>query len=189
MKLFKTPEFENDSYMIQLSASDELADVPSEDLEYFEAKLKAFHDRSIDKHQFKKFKDSRGSFASYDDATNMAGTVYTYTCEPKNRTSYEFMLAYSRRHRHTSRRCAINFADTFIDYINPRKNTSCLNSIHYHMDNVTIYFRASDVKHELLIDLKLIKQFFIDPVGEFKTITVIASTSQNIIYNFNHLIK
>lgn len=182
MVVYKEPKFENDSYMFVIDLQkDEFAmfDNNIYSLEYIDTKFNAFETKNISK---KPFKDMvlRPSLSELHKLQNVEGSIYTFTCQGKNKLDYNHIIKYCKKFHKTSRRCAINFADTLYDYLDGRKNTSCLNSIHFCGDNVTLYFRASDIKNELLLDLKLIKCFFIDPVGNFKTLTVMSSTAQNI---------
>lgn len=189
MVIYKKPAFEDDSYMFVIDLeNDELSDVPFEDVGYFDEKHKAFTDKNICKLPFLKFAN-RPSFASLDYSEDISGTIYTSTCERKNRLDLDHIIKLCRLNHVKSRRCAINFADTLADYADNTKNTSCLNSIHFHKDNVTVYFRASDIENELLIDLHLIYDFFIKPVGKFKTLTVMSSTAQRVNTNLINLIK
>jgi hypothetical protein len=181
MIIYKEPQFENDSYMFVIDLEkDTLASITVDagSLDYVGAKYKAFATKDISKKPFEKF--LRPSLAGLDDVENIEGTIYTHTCQSKNKLDYNHIIKFCKKFHKTSRRCAINFADTLHDYLNNSKNTSCLNSIHFYQNNVTVYFRASDVKNELLIDLHMIMDFFIRPVGNFKTLTVMSSTAQNV---------
>lgn len=191
MKVYKFPTFEDDSYMFVLEQGDELIEISLFDLDYYNVKREAFTMRDNRKSNFSDFSDfvRKPSMRMFDQVEDLSGTIYTYTCEEKNNMSYREIISAVKENYSKSRRCNINFADTLLDYLDSTYNTSCLNAIHYYKDNVTLYFRASDIKNELLIDLYLIKEFFIDPVGKFKTITVVASTAQNIEYELELLIK
>lgn len=188
MIVYKEPKFENDSFMMVIEENDLFALVGMDDVPYFAAKDLMFDNKYVQKHFLKKFAD-RPSLRDFESIDDLRGTVYTHTCEGKNRLDYKHIIKYCKRYYKQSRRCAINFADTLSDYLLTNKNTSCLNSIHYCGDNVTLYFRASDIKNELLIDLHLIHSYFIKPVGNFKTITVFASTAQNIETKLSTLIQ
>ena len=192
MIVYKEPKFENDSYMFVLNIEDELTSIDHSDndfmIAYKEEKYIAFSKKGINKERLKDFK-CLPSLGNFDNISDLAGTIYTHTCEGKNKLDYNHIIKFCKKFHKTSRRCAVNFADTLSDYLNPNKNTSCLNSIHYCGDNVTLYFRASDIKNELLLDLHLIIDFFIKPVGNFKTITVIASTAQNVETKLSTLIQ
>lgn len=192
MKIYKNPEFENDSYMfvIDLKKDEFELSRPSGNYtyEYIEAKIKAFENKSKSKKAFEAFND-RPSFANFDNVEDLSGTIYTYTCQNKNKLDYAHIIRYCKHFKDRHRRCVVNFADTLHDYLSPHKDTSCLNSIHYYKDNVTVYFRASDIKNELLLDLYLINRFFIEPVGKFKTLTVMSSTAQNVGTKLSTLIR
>lgn len=191
MVIYKQPQFENDSYMFVVDLDRDLLSPLPDDVYksgYANAKQKAFRSKDISKDLFEEFK-SRPSFRNFDDIYDLAGTIYTHTCESKNKLDYNHIIKFCKRYHKTSRRCAINFADTLYDYLHTSKNTSCLNSIHYYNDNVTLYFRASDIENELLLDLYLIIEFFIRPVGNFKTMTVMCSTAQNVHCKLSTLIQ
>lgn len=189
MVIFKGPQFEDDSCMFVIDLQHEsLSMLPKEEysLEYINTKYRAFAEKDISKDNFEKFSD-RLSLRDIHKCADVAGSIYTYTCEGKNGYSYKHILELCRGSYKRTRRCAITFADPLHDYLDNSKNTSCLNSIHYYKDNVTVYFRASDLKNELLLDLHMIYDFFIQPVGSFKTLTVMCSTAQNIHFNLKTL--
>lgn len=191
MIVYKEPKFENDSYMFVIDLqNDELAALDDKiyPFDYVEAKVNAFKTKDISKRSFEMF-SYRPSLVDVDSLPDLAGSVYTHTCEGKNKLDYNHIIKYCKKFHKKSRRCAINFADTLFDYLDGKKNTSCLNSIHFCGDNVTLYFRASDIKNELLLDLRLIKIFFIHPVGNFKTLTVMSSTAQNVETKLSTLIQ
>lgn len=190
MKIYKEPKFENDSYMFVIDTeTDELELIPEKDQKYFANKYSMFQHKITSKRLMEPFVEGRPSLSAMHIQKDLSGSVYTYTCQSKNKLDYNHIIKYCKRFHKMSRRCAINFADTLHDYLQRDVNTSCLNSIHFCNDNVTLYFRASDIKNELLIDLHLINEFFIKPVGNFKTITVIASTAQNIETKLSTLIQ
>jgi hypothetical protein len=191
MVVYKQPQFENDSYMFVIDLEKDLLadlDMSVYPYEYVYNKEKAFTKKDIRKCNFSNFQN-RPSFKNFSEISDLSGTIYTYTCEGKNLLDYSHIIKFCKQHHNTSRRCAVNFADTLWDYLNPTKNTSCLNSIHYYKDNVTLYFRASDMQNELLLDLHLIIKFFIEPVGAFKTLTVMCSTAQNVDTKLSTLIQ
>jgi len=189
MYIIKQPKFEDDSYYFVLGSNDRLNDV--EDPTYLEAKQNAFLELDIstagmEGHLY------RTSFGVCED---LRGSIYTKSVELKNSGMYykEIMdiCKWSKDH---NRRCVVRLADSFTDYqaINGHVSTSCLNIMHFYKNRATLFFRASDIENELLYDLHLIREFFIDRV--FKTdevfeIHVIASTAQNINMNLNDLIK
>lgn len=191
MKVYKEPKFENDSYMFVIDLENDLLAILNRSiypLEYIEAKYKAFDKKNISRKPFENF-TNRPSLRGYSSMVNLEGSIYTYTCQSKNKLDYNHIIKFCKKFHKTSRRCAVNFADTLHDYLDNTKNTSCLNSIHYYKDNVTLYFRASDIKNELLLDLYTIIDFFIKPVGDFKTLTVMCSTAQNVEVKLSTLIQ
>lgn len=182
MVIYKDPKFENDSYMFVIDLEkDTLATLDDEiyPFDYVNAKVYAFKVKNTSKKPFRNFTD-RPSLREFKTLPDLEGSIYTFTCQSKNKLDYNHIIKYCKKFHKTSRRCAINFADTLYDYLDGKKNTSCLNSIHFCGDNVTLYFRASDIKNELLLDLYMINDFFIKPVGNFKTLTIMSSTAQNI---------
>lgn len=180
MHIIKEPLYEDDSYYFILERHDQMAAV--KDKKYLKRKRLAFKTRNIDKYMFEDFQD-RPSLRELGLNHNLSGTIYTHSAEVKNRMPLEDMFDTISKIKHVSRRCVIRLADSFDDYMDDSINTSCLNIIHYSEDEVKLFFRASDMKNELLYDILLIKEFFIDPVYTRRSprIHVIASTAQNII--------
>lgn len=181
MHIIKQAEYEDDSYYFIIDRFDRLAKVKNKG--YLRAKRNAFKNRDISiSDEMLKYKD-RPSFHSLALESDLSGTIYTHSAEQKNRMCLDDMLETIVREKNTSRRCVIRLADTFFDYMNGVTNTSCLNIIHYTENDVKLFFRASDMRFELLYDILLIKEFFIDPVYKKQQprIHVIASTAQNII--------
>lgn len=178
MKIVKTPEFENDSYYIIVEKHDEI--VHNTDC-YLNDKRKAFLEHDVSKSSLEKY-FCRSSFTGVDSQRDLSGTIYTRTSELKNNMKYKEMLQTVIENKDNSRRCVIVIADTLKDYMDNSLNTSCLNIIHYFENTVKLFFRASDMKNELLYDIHLIREFFIDPVFfNDPEIHIIASTAQNII--------
>lgn len=191
MKIYKAPEFENDSYMFVIEVKKDILSALDESIypsSYVNAKYNAFTRKGINKSRLEQFTD-RPSLSNFDNIDDLSGTIYTYTCQGKNKLDYNHIIKYCKHFKNKHRRCVVNFADTLHDYLSPHKDTSCLNSIHFYKDNVTLYFRASDIKNELLLDLRMIIDFFIEPVGNFNTITVMSSTAQNVDTKLETLIQ
>ena len=189
MTIYKKPAFEDDSYAFVIDLqNDKLREISLFEIDYYTAKFEAFTKKDISKKNFTDYVN-RPSFRNFDLVDALRGTIYTHTCEAKNKFDYEHILKIVKANYKTSRRCAVNFADTLFDYMRDYFDTSCLNSIHYYKDNVTLYFRASDIENELLIDLHLIYEFFIKPVGSFKTLTVFSSTAQNVNCKLENLLS
>lgn len=191
MIIFKEPKFENDSYMFVIDLEKDsfvMLHNRTYPFDYVRAKYTAFKMKNISKDPFESFTD-RPSLREFETLSDLEGSIYTFTCQSKNKLDYNHIIKYCKKFHKTSRRCAINFADTLFDYLDGKKNTSCLNSIHYYKDNVTLYFRASDIENELLLDLYMINDFFIKPVGNFKTLTVMCSTAQNVETKLTTLIQ
>ncbi len=85
-----------------------------------------------------------------------------------------------------SRRAIITMADKLIDYersITENNDVSCLSSIHYNKNSVSLFFRASDLKNELYIDIVTIFDFFIKPIYSIDVdINFFISSCQNYSY-------
>lgn len=189
MRIFKTPFKENDNYYFIIEKHDTLRDVDKYSKAYMMRKRIAFRLKDKGKNQFKGYLE-RPSFSGHNLMFDFSGSIYTYSAEKKNEMPLEDMYKIIRRHKDISRRCVIRMADSLKDYLDVKVNTSCLNIIHYYEDKVTLFFRASDMRNELLIDLHLIEEFFIAPVylNQPYEIHVMASTAQNVI-PLNTLIK
>lgn len=180
MKIYRTPWHENDGYYFAIEPFDSLA--PPLESDYYWQKRHMFLERLSDKKYMENFLD-RSSFTGHQRWKDIEGSVYTLSAIHKNGMTISGMAEEIRERKNKSRRCVIRLADPFCDYMDDDINTSCLNIIHFFDKKVTLFFRASDMRYELLIDLHLIKEFFIDPVfiEEKYTIEVIASTAQNIV--------
>lgn len=182
MIVYKYPQEENDSYYFVLEKKDRLKSRIKGSF-YLKWKDRAFKSKIIEKDFMQGFFTSRNSFPNVDIQPNIKGTIYTYSCGVKNDMSYDEIINYAIINKNESRRCLVNMADTFKDYLDDTVNTSCLISIHYMEDKVSLTFRASDIALELLVDMILIKRYFIDPVyvNNRPDIHVFAYTSQNIV--------
>lgn len=192
MYIIKQPKFEDDSYYFVLNSGDELADVVVDG--YLQAKRQAWLECDPGKSTMGIYLD-RPSFGA-DRAPDIRGSVYTKSIEDKNDgMHYKRVMELCRHLKSANRRCVVRLADSFGDYQDFNRvavSTSCLNIMHFYKDRVTLFFRASDIRNELLYDLHLIREFFIDNVfnvKEYFEIHVIASTAQNTDMNLNNLIK
>lgn len=189
MYIIKQPKFEDDAYYFVLRSSDVLVDVA--DPGYLQAKREAWLECDPSKMRMEPYLQ-RKSFGSML-APDIRGSVYTKSIEDKNGGQhYKEIMHQIKWNKDLNRRCVVRLADSFADYQNTETpvSTSCLNIMHFYKDRATLFFRASDIEHELLYDLHLIREFFIDNVfSESFEIHVIASTAQNINFNLNNLIK
>jgi hypothetical protein len=194
MIVYKKPEFNGDSYYFVIERGDkiekknraygtsELCEIlkPKSKL-YLEDKREAFRNFDISLEALSNHYD-RPSMAACVGNHNLAGTIYTATAQEKNKMNYAELLHYARTHKDISRRCVITIADPMLWYMSNTLNTSCLNIIHYYRNTVKLFFRASDMRYELYYDIRLVKEFFIDPVFSSQPeIHVMASTAQNIV--------
>jgi len=195
MKIIKEPEYTEDSYYFILEKHDELR---QDNVAYLRSGLDLLLKQKSDlylqkkRELFRTFEITLGAMSDFYDRPsmymcssqhNLVGTIYTASACLKNNMHYEQMMFAVRENKNHSRRCVIRLADPLSSYMDSSVNTSCLNIIHYYKDTVKLFFRASDMKYELFYDLKLIKEFFIDPVfsNTQVEIHVISSTAQNII--------
>ena len=180
MHIYKTPWKEDNNFYFVIEPKDTLV-APVED-NYYQQKRMLFRKKMDCKSYLEEFSD-RPSLRGVDAWGNIRGSVYTLSAIDKNQTSFDTMIDMIKERKDVSRRCVIRLADSFSDYMDDNINTSCLNIIHFYKDKVNLFFRASDMRYELLIDLHLIKEFFIDPVYGEKPyyIHVSAATAQNII--------
>lgn len=177
MIVYKKPIFEDDSYYFVLENKDELRESSGE---YLFLKRIAFAREDVSKESLAKFFDLP-SFTGVKNHVNLMGTIYTASAGYKNDLPYVDIIRTVKENKDKSRRCVVRLADSLRDYMCEFTNTSCLNIIHYYKDSVKLFFRASDMENELLYDLQLIKEFFVDPVYDVTPdIHVIASTAQKI---------
>jgi len=191
--IIKIPLCENDSAFISIDSVyiNILKDKIYKD-EYYIIKDRKFTDKDVSSDGFEQFTD-RLSLRSLPDF--LEGTIYTYTCDKKNGKSYaSIMRSVIKMLENGSRRALVTIADRFIDYENSEMNSdmdvSCLSSIHYMIGKVTLFFRASDIENELLIDLVTIYDHFVKPVYKESNVVVdvMISTCQNI-NNFKKIIE
>lgn len=141
------------------------------DTEYLLQKLEAFRFKTVNPEDIKlKNKEVHGINA-----------VYTRAAEIKNLMAYEEMIRRVTCNNHRSNDCVINFADTFADYIDMRKDTSELNIIHYMKNRVTLFFHSID-SEELIYTLIALDAYFIQPVycETRPTINVVVSSLRNV---------
>lgn len=188
MDIIKRPEFEDDSYYFVLKSDEQLARV--QDMSYLRAKRRSWAELDCTKMSMQ---DHLGR-ESFGAGPDIKGSVYTHTIEEKNGMYWKSIMHHVRWHKDLNRRCVVRLADSFVDYqgIGGEVSTSCLNIIHFYKDKVVLFFRASDIENELLVDLVLIRDFFINRVwdkDEDFEIHVIASTAQGVDYKLENLIK
>jgi hypothetical protein len=178
--IIKSPGYKDDSYYFIIPGHEDFGVMIEKlDLNYVSEKMNAFRDKDIDNANFIRFKE-RPSLRNIEYKMDLRGSIYTHACEQKNGMVYDDLIAEVKKEKNRSRRCVVNMADKLVNYTNPFIDTSCLNIIHYSNNIVKLFFRASDVKNELLTDLLTIKKYFIDPVYDTNPeIHVIASTAQN----------
>lgn len=141
------------------------------DTEYLSKKLESFRFKTVDPE----------AIMHNNSEVHGINAVYTRAAEIKNLMAYEEMIRRVTYNNHRSNDCVINFADTFADYIDMRKDTSELNIIHYMKNRVTLFFHSID-SEELIYTLIALVAYFIKPVylEARPTINVVVSSLRNV---------
>ena len=192
------PEFENDSYLFRMRNVKLNINNPKFknflkcyiNYEYYTLKRNKFAAKDITRNGFEKFED-RPSLRS--SIQFLHGTIYTYAMERLNGIPYHVAIDNIKDMvKLKSRKCTLRFAEPIFRYheaeIFRDIDVTCLNLIHYFEDKVTLVFRASDIKNELIVDLLTIYEFFIAPIYNYEIdIEVYAITAQNIDHYFKVL--
>ena len=184
-RVLKYPECENDSAFVSLD-SDYISVIREsiKDDDYYLVKNRKFLEKNLDGIDFEPFAHSRPSLRNMSNF--LEGSIYTYTCEKKNGMCYEAILDNVRTMiSKNSRRAFITISDRFLDYRNSEIikgiDVSCLSGIHYTKDKITLFFRASDIKNELLIDIVTVYDYFIREIYGNRNVKIelMISTCQN----------
>lgn len=184
-RVLKYPEYENDSAFISID-SDYVSNIRElvKDDNYYSVKNRKFLEKNLDSIDFEQFVKDRPSLRNMSEF--LEGSIYTYTCEKKNGICYESILDNVRTMiSKNSRRAFVTISDRFLDYRNSEiikdLDVSCLSGIHYMKDKVTLFFRASDIKNELFVDIVTIYDHFIREIygNENIKIELMISTCQN----------
>lgn len=187
-EIIKQPEFENDSMLISFNSYsiDSLRNYLIND-EYYELKDEKFYLKDIISKGFERFIDKKPSLRNLSDY--LEGTIYTFSCQKKNGMSYERIIkTIIDMLKVGSRRVYLNMSDRLEDYYNSidkKIDVSCLTGIHYKENRVSLFFRASDIENELIVDIVTIYDHFLKPVYGLKNnikIELFASTCQNYSY-------
>lgn len=191
--IYKNPEFENDSYLIQLiNFKSNKNPLNSKDI-YLRTKAEKFLLQNISKEGLEKCVldrdgNERLSLRNLSKIDDLRGTIYTNVVKEENFIEFKSLVYMIKEMlERNSRKCVLRFANSFINYhlgeFNNR-DVTCLNLIHYYNpNNVRLVFRASDIKNELFYDIVLIYEFFIKPIFENEVnIEIYSSTGQNINY-------
>lgn len=195
MKILKAPTCENDSAMVSIDFNSilNLKYYISED-PYYRMKNFKFHVKDITSEGFQDFSMDRPSLRGMSKF--IEGTIYTYACQGKNGMPYEKLLDTVRELLSiSSRRAFVTMSDRLEDYkssINGGIDVSCLTGIHYKEDKVSLFFRASDLRNEFVIDMVTIYDYFVGPVYPLQVqekleIEVFISSCQN--YDFINKLK
>lgn len=190
-RIIKRPEFENDSMLLSFNSNSikSLRESLIED-EYYELKDEKFYCKDVNSRGFEKFVKNRPSLAKM--AKYLEGTVYTFSCQKKNGMSYERILDTIKSMLIlNSRRVFLTMSDRLEDYnnsIDKDLDVSCMTGIHYKHNSVSLMFRASDIKNELIVDIVTVYDYFIRPIYGFDcnvNIEIFASSCQN----YSHINK
>lgn len=188
VEILKFPQYENDSYLIRLSAfflSDALIKKMLKD-DYIYLKYEKFKNKDISTQGFEKF-SNRPSLSNISSLDDVSGSIYTYKVGVENNKSYEHILndiKYRFIKHPNTRRMMVRIANDFSEYdqsVEYAKDVSCLNLIHYLKNEAKLVFRASDIQNELIADIITIYDFFLKPIYNVPiNIEIFASTAQNI---------
>ena len=187
--VFKKPLAENDSYLIKLIKMD-LEDSKLNELllkdEYLHTKYLKFADLDISKDGFEKFSD-RPSLRNLNEIVKLDHSIYTFAVKRNNMEYTSALKGVKEMLEKGSRRAILRFLNPFDEYFLSEDfktiDVSCLAYIQYMKDQVSIIFRASDIKHELFVDIITLYRFFIKTVYlEPINIEIFASTAQNCSY-------
>jgi len=200
IEILKTPEFENDDYLIKIKdfsiTPKSLNDAMYED-EYLSYKCTAFSLEQISKSQFMKFKN-RPSLRNYEHIPDLRGSIYTRKALIENNVGSlkELHFKIKQMLMKKSRRAIVRIANSLNEYYDSElsfpMDTSCLNLIHYLPNNrIRLVFRASDIKNELYYDAVTIYQYLLKPIYVSFDLTIYSSTAQNIdgLNNFSRKIE
>jgi hypothetical protein len=184
--VFKEPEYENDSSYFRINTQyvEKIRDTIRLD-EYYTVKDRMFREKDVDNSNLIRFRDEKPSLRNMPRF--LEGTVYTFTCEKKNGKSYENIVETVKSMlSEGSRRALVTISDRLLDYEMSTKDSSvdvsCLSTIHYKKDSVSLFFRASDVENELTTDIVTIYDYFVLPVYEGRSIEIdiFTSSCQNV---------
>ena len=187
--VFKKPLAENDSYLIKLIKMDlddkKISDLMRND-EYLSLKFFRFMNKNISKDGFEGF--DKPSLKNLKKMVKLNSSIYTFAVNERNNMDYDTTLeGLKYMLENGSRRAVIRFLNPFNEYFISENlmavDVSCLAYIQYMKDQASIIFRASDIKHELFVDIITLYRFFIKTVYlEPINIEIFASTAQNYSY-------
>lgn len=192
--IIKRPHFEDDSYLFNIE-NFSIKNFPIDD-GYLNLKIKKFLEKDISKNGFEKFLKERGSLRFFDKIDDLGGSIYTYSVQERNGISYDEVISIVKemieKHPQT-RRALVRIANSIVDYKKAEDigyDVSCLSTIHYKDNRVTLSFRSSDIEYELFTDIITLYKFFIQPVYGINPIglEIFGSTGQKVHY-FDKLIK
>ena len=189
MQIIKHPEFENDSFYFIIKDFDlsieKLNSLIKED-EYLSFKDKAFAEERISTTGCDKFIEDRPSLRNLKKMNCLESSIYTHAVNRKNNMGVPVLYHFIKRMiEKDSRRALLNFNEELAksycsEFVKLNLDISCLSTIHYLKDKVTISFRANDIKNEALFDFMLIYKYFIRNVYEKEIdIHVFCSSCQN----------
>lgn len=187
--VFKRPLVENDSYLIKIIKMDlddkKISNLLQND-EYLKLKFSKFLYFDTSTKGFEKF--DKPSLKNLERTTKLSGSIYTFTTGERNNLDFDTSIdGVKYLLEKGSRRAVIRFLNPLNEYFISENlkaiDVSCLAYIQYMKDQASIIFRASDIKHELFVDIITLYRFFIKTVySEPINIEIFASTAQNCSY-------
>jgi len=199
------PVQENDSYNFQLvDFSSKIYNhirlhLSTNDSSYLNDKSILFHLEQTEGpivNRFLECHKDRNSLKSYyaNNIEKLDASIYTAAALKKNHLDSLDVLYCKIKEMLDlkSRRIVLRFLDTLTGYHSSTyisRDVSCLAFIQYFENRVSIVFRASDIKDELLVDILTIYSYFIQPIYQQSvTLDLYCTCAQNIS-NFNSLIQ
>lgn len=188
IEVYHAPEYENDSMAILLRnfhiSNEKFNDLLMKN-DYLKLKVEKFKNKDISTNGFESF-SYKPSLRNVHEKSYLPGTIYTAKVEDTQEILYDEMIPIIKELvKNGSRRAFVNIADNLYTYYESEHvayDVSCLCSIHYYGNKVSLYFRASDISEELYVDILTIYEFFIRPVYIDDKVNILlnAATCQNI---------
>lgn len=196
---YKPPLEENDSYLVRLSRFP-VCEVNAIEEEcgrtmaaYVAVKSRMFETLNVDPRSLIAFVDSRPSLRGLGNmleaSAKLDTTNYSVACGRENGLSKDELLTNVRDVLERSsgcRRCVVRLANPGKRYLESVEDktidVACTLAIHFMVDRVVVYMRASDIANELIPDLVLLTKHFLHPVYGHRSvpIEIYSGTAQNI---------
>lgn len=191
INIIKKPEFENDSYLLEIkdfSLSELQINSLLEQDDYLKLKYTKFKNADVSKEGFEPFLKKRGSLRFFNDIERLYGSIYTFAVEDRHFATYQQVLQMVRDifvKNPNSRKAVVRMANDIHEYRQAELKTydvSCLNIIHYLNGQVNLMFRSSDIEYELYYDIITLYVFFMMPIYGHDNINIqiYGSTGQNV---------